>query len=42
MAPEIDGLVYIETDEELIAGSYVRTKITEATEYDLYGEIEVL
>ncbi len=42
MAPEIDGLVYIETDEELIAGSYVRTRITEATEYDLYGEIEVL
>ncbi|MBW8384030.1 MAG: 30S ribosomal protein S12 methylthiotransferase RimO [Youngiibacter sp.] len=41
MAPEIDGLVYIETDEELIAGSYVRTRITEATEYDLYGEIEV-
>lgn len=41
MAPEIDGLVYIETDEELIAGSYVRTRITDATEYDLYGEIEV-
>jgi len=41
MAPEIDGLVYIETDEELIAGSYVRTRITESTEYDLYGEIEI-
>lgn len=40
MAPEIDGLVYIETDEELIAGSYVKTRITESTEYDLYGEIE--
>lgn len=40
MAPEIDGLVYIETDDELIAGSYVRTRITESTEYDLYGEIE--
>lgn len=41
MAPEIDGLVYIETDEELIAGSYVRTRITDATEYDLYGEIDI-
>lgn len=35
MAPEIDGAVFIDTDEELIAGSYIRATVTEAREYDL-------
>lgn len=35
MAPEIDGAVYIDTEEDLIAGSYIRATVTEATEYDL-------
>lgn len=35
MAPEIDGAVFIDTDEDLIAGSYIMATVTEATEYDL-------
>ncbi len=37
-APEIDGLVYIETDRELIPGDIEKIKITCADEYDLYGQ----
>ncbi|MCK5176276.1 MAG: 30S ribosomal protein S12 methylthiotransferase RimO [Candidatus Aenigmarchaeota archaeon] len=36
-APEIDGLVYIKTNEILNPGDIVNVKITDATEYDLYG-----
>jgi len=38
-APEIDGLVYIKTDEYLSPGDIVKVKITKATAYDLYGKI---
>ena len=38
-APEIDGLVYINTDLPLIPGEVVTVMITGASEYDLYGEI---
>jgi ribosomal protein S12 methylthiotransferase len=34
----IDGLVFFESEEELISGEFVKIKITEAKEYDLYGE----
>ena len=37
-APEIDGIVYIETDRELIPGDIEKIKITCADEYDLYGQ----
>jgi len=39
MAPEIDGLVFIDTDRDLVVGSYVNVKITEAAEYDLKAEL---
>lgn len=39
MAPEIDGNIIIRTTKELIAGSFVTVKITEAEEYDLVGEL---
>ena len=39
MAPEIDGEVLIQTNRELIAGTWVKVKITEALEYDLIGEV---
>lgn len=35
MAPEIDGLIFIDTDRDLVVGSYVNAKISEASEYDL-------
>jgi ribosomal protein S12 methylthiotransferase len=36
-APEIDGLVHIETDAKLPLGEFCRIEITGADEYDLYA-----
>lgn len=36
-APEIDGLVYVDSDEVLSAGEFCRVEITAADEYDLYA-----
>jgi ribosomal protein S12 methylthiotransferase len=36
-APEIDGVVHIDTDAELPLGEFCRVKITAADEYDLYA-----
>ena len=38
-APEIDGLVYIQTNKDLNPGDLVQAKITVADEYDLWGEV---
>ena len=38
-APEVDGYLFIHTDETLVTGDFVRVKITGAYEYDLIGEI---
>lgn len=38
-APDIDGYVFINTDQELMSGDFVRTRITGAYEYDLIGEL---
>ncbi|MBR2069608.1 MAG: 30S ribosomal protein S12 methylthiotransferase RimO [Candidatus Gastranaerophilales bacterium] len=38
-APEVDGLVYIKTNEYLTPGDIVDVKITKTTSYDLYGVI---
>lgn len=38
-APGIDGLIFVNTAEELISGDFVRVKVTGALEYDLIGEI---
>lgn len=38
-APEVDGYVFIHTDQTLVTGDFVRVKITGAYEYDLIGEI---
>lgn len=37
-APEVDGLIYIETEEIFTPGDIVRVKITGANEYDLFGK----
>ena len=39
-APNVDGLVFIQTSEELMTGDFVPTKITGSYEYDLIGEID--
>jgi ribosomal protein S12 methylthiotransferase len=36
-APEIDGVVHIDSDIELIPGEFCRVSITDADEYDLYA-----
>lgn len=36
---EIDGLVFVKTQEDLKKGQFVNAKITEALEYDLTGEL---
>lgn len=38
-APEIDGLVYVTSSQEVIPGDIESVKITRADEYDLFGEI---
>jgi ribosomal protein S12 methylthiotransferase len=38
-APNVDGLLFIHTDETLVSGDFVKVKITGAAEYDLIGEI---
>ena len=38
-APEIDGLIYIETARALLPGDIVSAQITKACEYDLYGNV---
>ncbi len=39
-APEVDGLIFVQTTEELMSGDFVRVRVTGALEYDLIGEIE--
>lgn len=38
-SPEIDGVVYVNSSEELNLGSFVKVKITDYLEYDLIGEV---
>jgi ribosomal protein S12 methylthiotransferase len=37
-APEIDGLIYIETDQELVQGEFCDVEITASDEYDCYAQ----
>ena len=39
-APNVDGYIFINTDEELVTGDFVYAKVTGALEYDLIGEID--
>ena len=38
-APNVDGLIFVETNEELMSGDFAKVKVTGALEYDLIGEI---
>lgn len=38
-APGVDGLIFINTDEELMTGDFAKVKVTGALEYDLIGEL---
>jgi ribosomal protein S12 methylthiotransferase RimO len=38
-APDIDGLVFVSSDEELLTGDFAEVVITQASDYDLYGRV---
>lgn len=38
-APNVDGLLFINTDVELISGDFAKVKVTGALDYDLIGEL---
>ncbi|WP_445001102.1 30S ribosomal protein S12 methylthiotransferase RimO [Halomonas mongoliensis] len=38
-APEIDGMVFLETEQQLSPGQIVRARVTHADEYDLWAEV---
>ncbi|NLY08473.1 MAG: 30S ribosomal protein S12 methylthiotransferase RimO [Tissierellia bacterium] len=38
-APDIDGLIYINTNEEIKIGEYISVLINDAVEYDLWGDV---
>ena len=38
-APDVDGLVYAKTDKNLVPGDIWDVKVTDFSDYDLFGEI---
>ena len=38
-APNVDGYIFVNTDEELMSGDFCKVKVTGALEYDLIGEL---
>lgn len=39
-APEIDGLVFVQSGESFVSGDFVKVQVTGAYEYDLIGEVK--
>lgn len=38
-APEVDGYIFLNAEEEIISGDFVMAKVTGADEYDLTGDV---
>lgn len=38
-APNVDGLIFVDTDKEIMSGDFVKVRVTKALEYDLMGEV---
>ena len=38
-APNVDGLIFVNSDAELVSGDFAMVKVTGAMEYDLIGEL---
>jgi ribosomal protein S12 methylthiotransferase len=38
-APDVDGYIFINTEEELVTGDIAKVRVTGAYEYDLIGEL---
>lgn len=39
-APNVDGLIFVQTPLDLLTGDFVRVRVTGAQDYDLIGEID--
>lgn len=39
-SPNVDGLIFVNTELPLMSGDFVRVRVTGASEYDLIGEVE--
>ncbi|MDD4370621.1 MAG: 30S ribosomal protein S12 methylthiotransferase RimO [Anaerostipes sp.] len=39
-APKVDGCVFVQSEEEIVTGTYVYVRITQGQEYDLIGEVD--
>ena len=40
-APNVDGLIFVQTEEEMVTGDFARVRVTGALEYDLIRELSV-
>lgn len=38
--PGVDGMIFVQTGEEMMSGDFARVRVTGAMEYDLMGELE--
>ncbi len=38
-APDIDGFIFIQSEADIPSGTFVQARVTEASEYDLIGEL---
>lgn len=38
-APDVDGYIFINTEETLVSGDFAKVRVTGAYEYDLIGEL---
>ncbi len=38
-APEVDGYIFLNVQEEIISGDFVTAEVTGADEYDLTGDV---
>ncbi len=38
-APDVDGYIFVNSGQELMSGDLVKVKVTEASGYDLIGEM---
>ena len=36
-APNIDGMVFVDSDDEFLPGDFLDVRVTDSTEYDLYA-----
>ena len=38
-SPNVDGLIFVHTSQELLSGDFLNVRVIKALEYDLIGEV---